>query len=237
MTSVLTVFATLKYYIPLMFTKDKGLLKYIAIPWFIALGTMLGNGFQFFLGSVLKGCGLQRFGGGVAGASYGVIGIPIAVTMVIVLRMGVFGYEIGLVAGGAVATITYAGVIICIDWEKRSKVAQRLAKVAPDVPNHSEENHIAKDKEMVNNGQVLNLKSALNGSLEKKECLASEEGTRDQSLKVSYRVLSVQVVITLINISIMLASMSVGRLFIYQREPCYLNATIESLSNSTEATI
>ena len=128
---------SLREYIPRISTSDECILNPLHLPWLLLLMELFFGQSQYFLSCVLRGCGLQILGSILSTTCFGFIGLVIGAIFVVMLDMGAAGFLIGLIVGAAVAFVLYILIIICINWEKRSKIAQNLAKPKSTAENHA----------------------------------------------------------------------------------------------------
>ncbi|KAK8937142.1 MATE efflux family protein 5 [Platanthera zijinensis] len=106
------------------YSDDKQLVKYIAgILPILAVSNFL-DGLQCVLSGTARGCGWQKVGAFVnLGAYYGV-GIPCAVLLSFVFRIGGKGLWMGLTCGLGVQVVLLLIITLCIDWEKEARKAR-----------------------------------------------------------------------------------------------------------------
>ncbi|XP_038615059.1 multidrug and toxin extrusion protein 2 isoform X3 [Tachyglossus aculeatus] len=69
-------------------------------------------------GGVLRGIGKQAFGAIVNAVGYYVIGLPLGIVLIFVVRIGVIGLWLGMLTCAILATITFTAYISRVDWER-----------------------------------------------------------------------------------------------------------------------
>ena len=260
MSTVQVVSLTLKDYIPLILTSDECLLKSIALPLLMYLAMILLKYTQFVLGGVLRGTGLQVFGGILTAISFGIIGIPFGAALVIALKMGTFGYYAGIGVGSGVALLIYIVVILCINWEKHSKNAKMMATGTQNECHFlTKDTSINKNNKITRNGpsqtdspdkMITNQTEQSNEESEKimknqvgpsqtvptdmniAEQKESLENESVGSVSISFKVLSVQVIFFCLITMLQALSATMSKLFVYQRELCLFYG-LENSSNET----
>ncbi len=66
----------------------------------------------------MRGVGYQFQGAIINIIAFYVFGLPIGITLVIVVDMGVVGMWIGLAIAGIIQSISYSIVLLCLNWPK-----------------------------------------------------------------------------------------------------------------------
>lgn len=106
------------------YSNDEQLVKYIASLLPILAVSNLLDGVQCVLSGTARGCGWQKIGAFVnLGAYYGV-GIPCAVLLSFVFRIGGKGLWMGIACGISVQVVLLLIVTLCTDWEKEARKAK-----------------------------------------------------------------------------------------------------------------
>ncbi|XP_038615058.1 multidrug and toxin extrusion protein 2 isoform X2 [Tachyglossus aculeatus] len=82
-------------------------------------------------GGVLRGIGKQAFGAIVNAVGYYVIGLPLGIVLIFVVRIGVIGLWLGMLTCAILATITFTAYISRVDWERAGTEAQQRAGLEP----------------------------------------------------------------------------------------------------------
>ena len=163
---------------------------------------------EYFLGCVLRGCGLQILGSITGLSSYGFISVIIGAIFVVMLDMGTVGFMIGLTIGGVVAFVLNTFIIICIDWEKRSQKAQNMAKLKSTNKHATEDDGDKPKKEG-------------NDSLDAPD-INKKDQKKDKN-RISAGDLAVKIAAVVIIISVTATAICIGNLFVYRRELCMID--------------
>ena len=245
---------SLREYLPRITTSDECILRLVHLPWLIEIGKSCFGFTQYFLSCVLRGCGLQLLGGIVTTIGFGFLGFVVGAILVVILDMGAAGLLIGLTVGAIVALICYIVVILFLNWDKRSKIAQDLAKIQfeddhrmkdnHDGPQEEEEDRTTSDSSKVKGddhrkcqnssqsgddktGSPRNDKETTGNKTSINKCL-EKKGKSSKLTKLSFGDLTIKFVAAAVIVSITIVAICIGNEFVYKRELCilyYLNST------------
>ncbi|XP_013969125.1 multidrug and toxin extrusion protein 2 isoform X6 [Canis lupus familiaris] len=86
-------------------------------------------------GGVLRGTGKQAFGALANAVMYYVIGLPLGIVLTFVVRMGIMGLWLGMLACGLLAAAAFAVYTARMDWKLAAEEAQKHAGLLPQSPN------------------------------------------------------------------------------------------------------
>uniref|UniRef100_F6VZK0 Multidrug and toxin extrusion protein n=1 Tax=Ornithorhynchus anatinus TaxID=9258 RepID=F6VZK0_ORNAN len=133
MGSLLTAFKDSLAYI---FTDDEEVSALVGKVMPIYIVFNLFESLCCICGGVLRGIGKQAFGAIVNAVGYYVIGLPLGIVLIFVVRIRVVGLWVGMLICAILATVTFTVYISRVDWERASTEAQQRAGLEP----HSVEN-------------------------------------------------------------------------------------------------
>lgn len=123
------LFASLKDYIPKIFSSDADVLE-LASPVMLQLAIYkVFDTTQANCGGILRGIGLHAFGAIFNFIGYYVITLPISIPLMLRTHLGVSGAWWGMIVGSFTVSVIYLIKIFTIDWEKEAEKALERAGV------------------------------------------------------------------------------------------------------------
>ncbi|XP_071981368.1 multidrug and toxin extrusion protein 1-like [Engystomops pustulosus] len=125
-SSILLV--SLKNVIGYVFTSDEGIVKLVSYVLPVYAGCHLFDGCMITCGGVLRGTGKQKIGAIFHAVGYYVIGLPVGISLMFVVKIGLIGFWLGILLCALLQVITFLIFIFRIDWEKASQQAQARVK-------------------------------------------------------------------------------------------------------------
>ena len=118
---------SLKDYIPMIFTSDDTILQAINVHFYIMAVTIFGDAVHNCLSGAVVGSGWQHVGAVMNVSCYWIVGIPLAVSMALAVRLGALGYLMGEATATILMVCTYTVAVSVMNWKKRSDVALKMA--------------------------------------------------------------------------------------------------------------
>ncbi|XP_039143192.1 protein DETOXIFICATION 16-like [Dioscorea cayenensis subsp. rotundata] len=106
------------------YSDEDEVVKYVAIMMPILAISNFVDGIQAVLAGTARGCGWQNIGALVNLGAYYIFGIPSAILLAFVFKIGGKGLWIGIISGLFVQLVSYSTITICTDWEKEAKKAR-----------------------------------------------------------------------------------------------------------------
>ncbi|KAL5473612.1 hypothetical protein EMCRGX_G028116 [Ephydatia muelleri] len=119
----------LKYQIGIIFTKDEMVIEGLAQLMYVFPFCVIFDHIQCTLGGILRGCGQQLLGASLNFVCFYVIGLPISVSLALVVKMDATGFWVGLLCGSVIQSVTFLVVLVRLDWEKEAKKAIEKARL------------------------------------------------------------------------------------------------------------
>ena len=150
---------SLKDYIPMIFTSDETILHAINVHFYIMAITIFGDAVHSCLSGAIIGSGWQYVGAVMNVFCFWIVGIPLAVSMVLAVRLGALGYLMGEAAAAILMVCTYTVAVSVMNWKKRSDVALKMAAF-----HLGENNSKTRDKGVNNKELTVSKNSAGNHS-------------------------------------------------------------------------
>lgn len=95
----LTMYSSLRFYLPLLFTKDEGVIRIVAHVLPIVAVTQVFDGLCAGAHGLLRGIGRQSIGGPANLVAYYVISLPISLGLAFGLGMKLDGLWLGVTVG------------------------------------------------------------------------------------------------------------------------------------------
>ncbi|XP_019400861.1 PREDICTED: multidrug and toxin extrusion protein 1-like, partial [Crocodylus porosus] len=124
------VLAASKDVLGYIFTSDKEIIQLVAWVMPVYIAFHLFEAACCTTSGVLRGSGRQKFGAILNAIGYYVVGLPVAILLLFVARIGIIGLWLGMLICAFIpcsCSITY---IARMDWRKASEEAQRRAGVS-----------------------------------------------------------------------------------------------------------
>ena len=118
---------SLKDYIPMIFTSDETTLQAINVHFYIMAVTIFGDAVHSCLSGAIIGSGWQYVGAIMNVLCFWIVGIPLAVSMALAVRLGALGYLIGEATATILMVCMYTVAVSVMNWKKRSDVALKMA--------------------------------------------------------------------------------------------------------------
>ncbi len=118
---------SLKDYIPMIFTSDDTILQAINAHFYIMAVTIFGDAVHNCLSGAVVGSGWQHVGAVMNVLCFWIVGIPLAVSMALAVRLGALGYLMGLAIATILLACSYTVVVSVMNWKKRSEIALKMA--------------------------------------------------------------------------------------------------------------
>ncbi|KAH7658566.1 multidrug resistance protein MATE family protein [Dioscorea alata] len=106
------------------YSNEDEVVEYVAIMMPILAISNFVDGIQAVLAGTARGCGWQNIGALVNLGAYYIFGIPSAVLLAFVFKIGGKGLWMGIISGLFVQLVSYSTITICTDWEKEAKKAR-----------------------------------------------------------------------------------------------------------------
>ena len=121
----------LKDYIPMMFTSDPTILQAINVHFYVMAVSICGDVLSCCLSGAIIGCGWQHVGAVLNILCFWIVGIPLAISLALAVRLGALGYLMGEATAGVLRLCSYIVAIAAIKWKKQSELAQKMAVLHP----------------------------------------------------------------------------------------------------------
>ena len=118
---------SLKDYIPMIFTSDETILQAINVHFYIMAVIIFGDAVHSCLSGAIIGSGWQYVGAVMNVFCFWIVGIPLAVSMALAVRLGALGYLVGEATAAILMVCTYTVAVSVMNWKKRSDVALKMA--------------------------------------------------------------------------------------------------------------
>ncbi|NXG73666.1 S47A1 protein, partial [Baryphthengus martii] len=128
------ILASTKNLLGYIFTSDKEIVDLVA--WVIPIYVVF-HLFEAMCGAcsgVLRGIGKQKFGAILNAVGYYAVGLPLAVVLLFVAKIGVIGLWLGMLACVSILCTCFIIYISRMDWKKAAEEAQRRAGVIQPPP-------------------------------------------------------------------------------------------------------
>ncbi|XP_044900095.1 multidrug and toxin extrusion protein 2 isoform X4 [Felis catus] len=125
------VLSTLKNKLGRIFTNDEQVIALVNKVLPIYTVFQLFEAICCIYSGVLRGSGKQAFGAVVNMIMYYVIGLPLGVVLTFVVRMGIMGLWLGMLACGLLGAAAFAVYTARMDWKLAAEEAQKHAGLLP----------------------------------------------------------------------------------------------------------
>ncbi|NWY44383.1 S47A2 protein, partial [Sylvia atricapilla] len=134
-----SILASIRNVLGYVFTTDKEIIDLVAWVMPIYVVFHLFEAMTGACSGVLRGIGKQKFGAILNAVSYYGVGMPLAAVLLFVVKIGVMGLWIAMLACVFILCTCFVTYIYRLDWEKAAKEAQRRAGVTqlppPELPS------------------------------------------------------------------------------------------------------
>ena len=150
---------SLKDYIPMIFTSDDTILQSINVHFYIMAVTIFGDAMHSCLSGAIIGSGWQHVGAAMNVSCYWIVGIPLAVSMALAVRLGALGYLVGEATATILMVCTYTVAVSVMNWKKRSDVALKMAAFHLGEKN-CQTSDSSSSKDVNNHEQIVSKNSA-----------------------------------------------------------------------------
>ena len=150
---------SLKDYIPMIFTSDETILQAINLHFYIMAVTIFGDAVHNCLSGAIVGSGWQHVGAVMNVFCFWIVGIPLAVSMALAVRLGALGYLMGLATATILLACSYIVSVSVMNWKKRSDVALKMAAFHLGEKN-SQASDSSSSKDVNNHEQTVSKNSA-----------------------------------------------------------------------------
>lgn len=138
-----SILAATKNVLGHIFTKDREIIDLVAWVMPIYVVFHLFEAMTGACSGVLRGIGKQKFGAILNAMSYYGVGMPLAVVLLFVAKIGVIGLWVAMLVSVFILCTCFVTYISRMDWEKAAKEAQCRAGVTqlppPELPSLSPE--------------------------------------------------------------------------------------------------
>ena len=124
---LLILVLSLKNYIPMIFTSDPTILQAFNYHIYILAVTIFCDALLNCQAGAVIGIGWQHIGAVINITCSWVVGIPVAIVLAIVVRLGALGYITGVAAAAVLMLCSYSITMFTVNWNKRAEVAQKMA--------------------------------------------------------------------------------------------------------------
>ncbi|XP_016051998.1 PREDICTED: multidrug and toxin extrusion protein 2 [Miniopterus natalensis] len=129
-----TLLSLLRNKLGYIFTNDEEVVALVskAMPIYVA--------FQLFeavccvCGGVLRGTGRQAFGAVVNAVTYYVVGLPLGIVLVFVVRIGIMGLWLGMLACAVLAAVAFVAYTARMNWKQAAEEAEKCAGLRQQSP-------------------------------------------------------------------------------------------------------
>nr|XP_033778781.1 multidrug and toxin extrusion protein 2-like isoform X2 [Geotrypetes seraphini] len=130
-----SLLAALKDVVAYIFTNDKEIVTLVGQLMLIFAPFHLFDATGCVGGGVLRGAGKQKIGAIINACGYYIIGLPIGISLMFVVKLGVKGLWVGLIICVFLQAAFYVMFLLSMNWKKASEEAQIRAgsKVIPEV--------------------------------------------------------------------------------------------------------
>ncbi|XP_042772191.1 multidrug and toxin extrusion protein 2-like [Panthera leo] len=125
------VLSTLKNKLGRIFTNDEQVIALVNKVLPIYTVFQLFEAICCVYSGVLRGSGKQAFGAVVNTVMYYVIGLPLGIVLTFVVRMGIMGLWLGMLACGLLGAAAFAVYTTRMDWKLAAEEAQKHAGLLP----------------------------------------------------------------------------------------------------------
>ncbi|XP_058561615.1 multidrug and toxin extrusion protein 2-like isoform X2 [Neofelis nebulosa] len=125
------VLSTLKNKLGRIFTNDEQVIALVNKVLPIYTVFQLFEAICCVYSGVLRGSGKQAFGAVVNMVMYYVIGLPLGIVLTFVVRMGIMGLWLGMLACGLLGAAAFAVYTARMDWKLAAEEAQKHAGLLP----------------------------------------------------------------------------------------------------------
>ncbi|GAB5580573.1 multidrug and toxin extrusion protein 2 isoform X1 [Prionailurus iriomotensis] len=125
------VLSTLKNKLGRIFTNDEQVIALVNKVLPIYTVFQLFEAICCIYSGVLRGSGKQAFGAVVNMIMYYVIGLPLGIVLTFVVRMGIMGLWLGMLACGLLGAAAFAVYTARMDWKLAAEEAQKHAGLLP----------------------------------------------------------------------------------------------------------
>ncbi|XP_047612656.1 multidrug and toxin extrusion protein 2 isoform X1 [Phacochoerus africanus] len=114
-----------------IFTHDEEVVALVnkALPLYIVFHLFEATCCVF--GGVLRGTGRQAFGAIVNAIMYYGVGLPLGIVLTFVVRMGILGLWLGMLACALLATVAFVTYTARMDWKQAAEEAQKNVGLPP----------------------------------------------------------------------------------------------------------
>ncbi|KAM4056812.1 matE domain-containing protein [Hirsutella rhossiliensis] len=119
----LTIFSTLRFYLPLLFTNDQGVIELVAQVLPLVAVMQVLDGLSAGAHGLLRGIGKQSIGGPANLISYYVISLPISLALAFAADWKLEGMWAGVTVGLIVVSIIEYTYLLRTDWHKAAAEA------------------------------------------------------------------------------------------------------------------
>ena len=93
------------------------------------------------LSGIIRGAGHQLRGAIVNLIAYYIFGLPIGITLALVLEMGAVGMWIGLAIATGIQAISYSIMLCCMNWPKEATLAMKRASQGTETSEQKSDNN------------------------------------------------------------------------------------------------
>ena len=149
---------TLKDYIPTIFTSEPIILQAINVHFYVMAVTIFCDAVHSCLSGAIIGSGWQFVGAVLNVMCFWIVGIPLAATMALVVRLGALGYLIGEATATFLMVFAYTVAVAAMNWKKRAEVAQKRAALYQD--RSCQESGFSSNKDVYNPKQTISQNNA-----------------------------------------------------------------------------
>ncbi|XP_039142798.1 protein DETOXIFICATION 16-like [Dioscorea cayenensis subsp. rotundata] len=118
------------------YSDEEEVVKYVAIMMPILAISNFMDGIQCVLSGTARGCGWQKIGAFVNLGAYYIAGIPSAILLAFVFKIGGKGLWIGILCGLFVQVVLLLTITLCTDWEKEANKARERVHSSTVPLNH-----------------------------------------------------------------------------------------------------
>ncbi|XP_047320401.1 protein DETOXIFICATION 16-like [Impatiens glandulifera] len=107
-----------------MFTNEEEVVNYMAYIMPLLAASNFIDGIQAVFSGVARGCGWQKIGAYVNLGAYYLIGLPAAVFLTFIIKVGGQGLWIGIMFGSSFQAVLLLVITMKLDWELQAKKAR-----------------------------------------------------------------------------------------------------------------
>ncbi|XP_039143191.1 protein DETOXIFICATION 16-like [Dioscorea cayenensis subsp. rotundata] len=118
------------------YSDEEEVVKYVAIMMPILAISNFMDGIQCVLSGTARGCGWQKIGAFVNLGAYYIAGIPSAILLAFVFKIGGKGLWMGILCGLFVQVVLLSTITLCTDWEKEASKARERVHSSTVPLNH-----------------------------------------------------------------------------------------------------